>query len=76
MTMNDPVIDEVRRVRRQISNEVGSDLDSLISRYRDLDKRFERPALIRKDRRTIRCTGAEKSSGIEVDNQSSPPRDR
>jgi len=75
--MNDPVIDEVRRVRREISDEVGSNLQSLIDRYCDLDTRFEKSPLTRKDRRTIECTGAAKSSRIEaVDDQSSPPCDR
>ncbi len=30
----------------------------------------------KRDGRTIRCTGAAKSGGLKVDNQSSPPRDR
>jgi len=74
--MNDPVIDEVRRIRSEISNEVGSNLNSLIDRYRELDSRFEKSPLTPDDRRTIQCTGAAKSSGIEVDNQLSPPRDQ
>jgi len=44
---------------------------------RDAQARLEasgRP-IWRGKQRTIRCLGAAKSSGIEVDNQSSPPRD-
>jgi len=74
--MIDPVIDEVRRVRREISDEVGSDLDSLIARYRELDSRFENSPLTGNDRRTIRCEGASKSGGLPVDNQSSSLGDR
>ena len=38
--MNDPVIDEVRRIRRQISAEIGPDLTDLVGRYTKLESRF------------------------------------
>jgi len=68
--MNDPVIDEVRRVRREISDEVGSNLNSLIDRYRDLDTRFEKSPLTRADRRTKDCTGVADSAAN--DGESTP----
>lgn len=65
--MNDPVIDEVRCVRREISDEVGSNLNSLIERYRDLDTRFEKSPLTRKDRRIKDCTGVADSAANDTE---------
>jgi len=74
--MNDPVIDEVRRVRHEISDEVGSDFNSLIARYRELNSQFEHAPLTRNDRRPPQGTGAAKSGELTGDNQTSPPGDR
>ncbi len=74
--MTDPTIDEVRKVRREISAEIGPELAGLVDRYTNMDARFNRPPLTPKDRRTIRCTEAAKSGDLAVENQSSTPGDR
>ncbi len=68
--MTDPLIDEIRRVRHQISDEVGSNLDSLIDRYRQFETRFTNAPLTRKDRRTKDCTGV--TDSMKGDGESSP----
>jgi len=57
--MNDLVIDELRRVRLEISHEIGSNFDAMIDRYAQLQSRFTKLPLTLKDRRTKDCTGAE-----------------
>ena len=49
--MNDPLIDEIRRARREISNEVGPDLIGLVERYAKIESRFAKPALTAKDQK-------------------------
>jgi len=49
--MTDQTIDEIRRARKIISDEIGSGLDDLVSRYASFESRFRRPALTPKDRR-------------------------
>jgi hypothetical protein len=73
--MNDPLIDEIRRARREISDELGPDLDGLVERYASLESRFTRPCLTPKDRRPKRCTEAAKPGELAMENQSSPPGD-
>ena len=70
MTMNDPLIDEIRRVRHAISNEVGANLESLIDRYAKLESRFASSPLTQKDRRTKDCT--EVADSEVGDGESSP----
>ena len=36
----DPAIEEIRAIRKEISKECGHDPKLLVSRYRDLEKRF------------------------------------
>jgi len=43
--MNDPVIDEVRRVRKLISDEIGSDLCDLVEHYAKYQSRFKRKSV-------------------------------
>lgn len=74
--MTDSTIDEVRRVRRMISAEMGPGLDGLVDRYAKMESRFSHAPLTHKDRRTIRCNGAAKSGELAVKNHSSPPADR
>jgi hypothetical protein len=74
--MTDPTIDEVRKVRREISAEVGPELLGLVERYTQMESRFKRPPLTPKDRRTIRYTEAAKQGDSPVENQSSPLGDR
>ena len=63
-TMTDPVIDEVRRVRKLISDEIGPDLVSLVDHYAKLQSRFKRKPVDPMDRRTKHC--------IEVTDQPLP----
>ena len=53
--MNDPVIDEVRRVRKLISDEIGPDLVGLVDHYAKLQSRFKRKPVAPTDRRTKHC---------------------
>ncbi len=48
--MNDPVINELRRVRLEISQEVGINLEGLVERYAKLESRFKKPACTPQDR--------------------------
>ena len=73
MTTN-PILDELHAIREQLLADAGGTLDALVDRIQADEQRSNRPRF--KSRRTIRCTGAAKSGGIDVDNQSSPPRDR
>ncbi len=52
--MTDPVIDEVRRVRKLISDEIGPDLVGLVDHYAKLRSRFKRKPVDPIDRRTNR----------------------
>jgi hypothetical protein len=74
MTHN-AILDELHAARRKLLE----DYDGNTAAYlRDAQARLEasgRPIAHRKQR-TIRCTGAAKSSELAVENQSSPPRDR
>ena len=72
--MNDPLIDEIRRVRREISDELGSDLAGLVERYAKIENRFTKPPLTAQDRRTIRCTDVAKPGVLALENPS--PGDR
>jgi hypothetical protein len=74
MTRN-PILDELHAARRQILADWDGDTAAYL---RDAQARLEasgRPISQRKQR-TIRCTGAAKSRGTEVDSFPSPPRDR
>lgn len=44
-TMNDPVIDEIRRVRNLISAEIGSGDDGMVEYYGRYQSAFVRPAI-------------------------------
>ena len=48
---NDPVLEEVRRVRKLISNEIGPDLVGLVDHYAKYDSRFTAKAIEVTDRR-------------------------
>jgi len=73
MTKN-PILDELHAIREQLLEDAGGTLDALVDRIQADEQRSNRPRF--KSQRTSRCTGAAKSGEIEVDNQSSPPRDR
>ena len=50
--MNDPVIDEIRRVRKLISAEIGPDLSRMTDYYRRIEAEFSRPPITSPLRRT------------------------
>jgi len=55
VTMNDPVIDEVHRVRKVIAAEFGPDLNGIVEHYAKLEFRFKRKPILPTDRRTKLC---------------------
>ena len=57
--MNDPVIDEIRRVRHLISAEMQHDPNKIVEYYRQAETLFNRPALNEPNRRTKDCTEAD-----------------
>ena len=73
MTKN-PILDELHAVRERLLEDAGGTLDALGDWFQAKEKQSNHPRL--KSRRTIRCTGEAKSDEIELENQSSPPRDR
>ncbi len=70
--MTDPTIDAVRKVRREISAELGPELLGLVDRYAQMESRFIRSPLTPKDRRTIRRPEAAKPSDLTTENPTSP----
>jgi len=69
------ILEELHATRRKILADYNGDTAAYL---RDAQARLEasgRPVW-RGKQRTIRCTGAAKSGGIEVEDQLSPPRDR
>lgn len=68
--MDDPTIDEVRRVRREISSEFGPDLTGMVERYAAMESKFKRSALTPKNRRTKDCTKV--TDNVVSDGKSSP----
>lgn len=69
----DPTIDEIRRIRHEISREVGHDLHRLKNSFELLESQFKRLPVDHGGWRTIRSTGAAKSAELPVENLS-PPR--
>ena len=73
MTRN-AILDELHAARRKLLADYNGDTAAYL---RDAQARLEasgRP-IAHRQQRTIRCTGAAKSGGSAMDNQS-PPRDR
>ena len=54
--MDEPTIDEIRRVRRLISAQIGNDLAGLVDRYAKIERQFLKPAITKGTRRTKHCT--------------------
>jgi hypothetical protein len=70
-----PILDELHAARRQILADWDGDTAAYL---RDAQARLEASGrrISQRKQRTIRCTGAAKPGGTEVDSFSSPPRDR
>jgi len=73
MTNQQTILDELHAVREQLLSDAGGTLAGLVARVQADQKLSGRT--IRKARRTNRCTGAAKSSDLEVESLSSPPGD-
>ena len=69
---SDPTIDEIRRIRHEISREVGHDLHRLKNSFELLESQFQRPPVDHGGRRIIQSTGAAKSTELPVENLSPP----
>ncbi len=67
----DPSIDEIRRVRHEISRESGHDLRQLKETFAALESQFKRPPVDHGCRRSIRSTGVVESGNLAVNNRSS-----
>jgi hypothetical protein len=74
MTRN-PILEELHAARRQILADWDGDTAAYL---RDAQARLEASGRLisQRKQRTIRCTGAAKLGGSEIEDQSSPPRDR
>ena len=73
---SDPAIDEIRRIRHEISQEVDHDLHRLTETFALLESQFKRPPIDRGGRRLVRGSGAAKplgsAAGTHVMRASSP----
>ncbi len=74
MTAN-PILQELYSARAQIMAKYGNDLGAYLRDAAERTKVSDHPIAHIKQR-TIRCTGAAKTSVSAVESQSSPPRDR
>ncbi len=52
---DDPVLEEVRRVRKLISDEIGPNLTGLVEHYAQYESRFKAKAIDAPNRRTKHC---------------------
>lgn len=64
---NDPAIDEIRRVRHQISREAGHDLQTMKKSLAQLESQFQRPPVNYGGQRTTAGTRAAKPEDREVE---------
>ncbi len=69
------ILDEIYAAREALIAQHGGDVHAYIEAARKRALASGRLVAAPKQR-TIRCTGAAKSGGIGIDNQSPPPRDR
>jgi hypothetical protein len=61
--MKDPLIDETRRTRRKISDELEPDLVGLAEHYAEIETRFAKPVLTAKDHKTKRAKNITEQAG-------------
>lgn len=74
--MPDPVIDEIRRVRHEISRESGHDLRRMKETFAAIEAQFARPPVDRGGRRNTECDGGATSGQTATDNLHSSPADQ
>jgi len=72
--MTNPILRELHEARRQILAEHGDDLHAYLRAELAKTKASGHP-IAKIKQRTIRCTGAAKSSELGMEEQMSPPRD-
>ena len=72
----DPTIDAIRRVRHEISQEVGHDFHRLKSTFAALEAQFKRPPVDYGGQRKARCAAPEPAGVLAGNDQSSGPGDR
>ena len=72
---NNPILEELYAVRRQIMNEHGDDLAAYLHSEFERLKASGHP-IANVKQRTIRCTGAAKPAVSAMESQASPPGDR
>lgn len=72
---NNPILEELYAVRRQIMNEHGDDLTAYLHAQFERLKASGHP-IANFPQRTIRCNGAAKQGVSAMESQSSPPGDR
>ena len=70
-----PILDELHATRAKLLAEAGGDLHRYVEEARERALTSGRP-IAEPTQRTIRCTGATKSSELPVENLSSPPGER
>jgi len=63
----DPTIDEIRRVRHEISRESGHDIRRLKETFATLEAQFERSPVDHGIRRTKACTGAAVGASSKIE---------
>jgi len=74
MTTN-PILQELYAARAQIMADYGNDLGAYLRDAAERTRASGHP-IAQIKQRTIRCTGAAKSSDLTVENLSSPPAER
>ena len=74
MTTKQPILDELHAIRERLLAESGGTLSGLVARIQAEQQSSGR--VIRKTRRTIRCTGAANSAELPGESLSSPTSER
>jgi len=72
---NNPILEELYAARDKLLADAGGDAQKYLEGVRVRERASGR-LLSPEEQRTIRCNGAAKSGVSEVENLSSPPRDR
>jgi len=72
---NNPILEELYAARDKLLADAGGDVQKYLEGVRVRERASGR-LLSPEEQRTIRCNGAAKSGVSEVENLSSPPRDR
>lgn len=74
-TLSDPIIDEIHRTRREISDRFGGDLHAIVADARKRQEASGRPTWQR-GAENHPLHRSDESGGLPIESQSSPPGDR